>query len=72
MLTGVHFLLTYTCNFECDHCFLYCNPYSGGTFTIKQISQIINESTKIGTVEWIYYEGGEPMVLLRKKMQNYG
>lgn len=62
MLTGVHFLLTYTCNFECDHCFLYCSPYSGGTFTIEQISQIINESKKIGTVEWIYYEGGEPFL----------
>lgn len=26
MLTGVHLLLTYTCNFACDHCFLYCGP----------------------------------------------
>jgi MoaA/NifB/PqqE/SkfB family radical SAM enzyme len=62
MLDGIHILLTYTCNFECDHCFLYCSPYSGGTFTIKQISQILNESKKIGTVEWIYYEGGEPFL----------
>ncbi|MBW2412465.1 MAG: radical SAM protein [Deltaproteobacteria bacterium] len=62
MLDGIHFLLTYTCNFECDHCFLYCSPYSGGTFTIEQISQILDESKKIGTVEWIYYEGGEPFL----------
>lgn len=27
MLTGIHFILTYTCNFECDHCFLYCSPH---------------------------------------------
>jgi len=26
MIKEVHFLLTYTCNFECDHCFLYCGP----------------------------------------------
>ena len=30
MLTGIHFILTYTCNFECDHCFLYCSPKSKG------------------------------------------
>ena len=62
MLDGIHFLLTYTCNFECDHCFLYCSPYSEGTFTVKQISEILNESKKIGTVEWIYFEGGEPFL----------
>jgi hypothetical protein len=62
MLDGIHFLLTYTCNFECDHCFLYCGPYSAGTFTVKQISEILNESKKIGTVEWIYFEGGEPFL----------
>ena len=26
MLTGIHFLLTYTSLFECDHCFLHCGP----------------------------------------------
>ena len=62
MLDGIHFLLTYTCNFECDHCFLYCSPRSGGTFTVEQISEILNESKKISTVEWIYYEGGEPFL----------
>lgn len=62
MLDGIHFLLTYTCNFQCDHCFLYCSPYSGGTFTIEQVSQVLYESKKIGTVEWIYYEGGEPFL----------
>jgi MoaA/NifB/PqqE/SkfB family radical SAM enzyme len=29
-MNGIHFLLTYTCNFECDHCFLYCGPKSQG------------------------------------------
>ncbi len=62
ILDGIHFILTYTCNFRCDHCFLYCGPDSGGTFTIDQISQVLHESQKIGTVEWIYYEGGEPFL----------
>lgn len=62
MLDGIHFLLTYTCNFECDHCFLFCSPRSEGTFTVEQISQVLKESKKNSTVEWIYYEGGEPFL----------
>ncbi len=62
MLTGVHFLLTYTCNLECDHCFLYCSPWSRGTFTIGQVTRVLDEAVKIGTVEWIFFEGGEPLL----------
>lgn len=62
MLTGIHFLLTYKCNFECDHCFLYCGPHAEGTFTINQVDQVLEEAIRIGTVEWIYFEGGEPML----------
>ncbi len=59
MLTGIHFLLTYACTFECDHCFLYCSPEAKGTFTSKQIGIVLEEAAKIGTVESIYFEGGE-------------
>ncbi|MFX0046893.1 MAG: radical SAM protein [Candidatus Hermodarchaeota archaeon] len=62
MLTGIHFLLTYKCNFECDHCFLYCGPHSEGTFTLEQIRSVLDEAVKIGTIEWIYFEGGEPFL----------
>lgn len=62
MLTGIHFILTYACNFECDHCFLYSSPESKGTFTIDQVSKTLSEAKKIGTVEWIFYEGGEPFL----------
>ena len=61
-LKGIHFLLTYTCNYTCEHCFLYCSPNSKGTFTLDQIRSILLEATKIGTVEWIYFEGGEPFL----------
>jgi hypothetical protein len=60
MLTGIHFLLSYACNFECDHCFVFSGPAAEGTFTIRQIQAAIEEARKIGTVEWIYFEGGEP------------
>lgn len=60
MLSEIHFLLTYSCNFECDHCFLYCGPFAEGTFTIRQVDQVLQEAGKIGTVEAVYFEGGEP------------
>ena len=60
MLSGIHFLLSYTCNFECDHCFVFSGPSAEGTFTIRQIQSALDEARKIGTVEWIYFEGGEP------------
>jgi hypothetical protein len=62
MLTGIHFILTYACNFECDHCFLYSSPKSQGTFTISQVTKVLDEAGKIGTVKWIFYEGGEPFL----------
>jgi hypothetical protein len=62
MLTGLHFLLTYMCNSECDHCFIYCSPRAQGTFTLSQIKSVLNEAVRIGTIEWIYFEGGEPFL----------
>lgn len=62
MLTGIHFLLTYSCNFECDHCFVYSSPRAEGTFTLEKIRRVLDESVKMGTVEWVYFEGGEPFL----------
>jgi MoaA/NifB/PqqE/SkfB family radical SAM enzyme len=62
MLTGIHLLLTYMCNLKCDHCFVYSGPDARGTFTLKQIRTVLDEATKIGTIKWIYFEGGEPFL----------
>lgn len=62
MLTGVHFLLTYACIYECDHCFVYSSPEAPGTFTVDQIRNVMEESRKLGTVEWMFFEGGEPFL----------
>ncbi|MEE8640270.1 MAG: radical SAM protein, partial [bacterium] len=62
MLKGLHFLLTYACNFECDHCFLYCGSHAEGTFTLKQLRAALDEAQKLGTIGFIYYEGGEPFL----------
>jgi len=59
MLTGIHFILTYTCNFECDHCFLYCSPRSTGTFSLEQVKNVLSEIKKIKSIESVGFEGGE-------------
>jgi hypothetical protein len=41
---------------------LYCGPRAEGTFTIGQIEQVLEEAVKIGIIEWIYFEGGEPFL----------
>lgn len=62
MLTGIHFLLTYKCTLECEHCFVFSSPHAEGTMTLPQIRNVLDESQKIGSVEWIYFEGGEPFL----------
>ena len=47
MIDGIHFLLTYQCTYECDHCFLHCSPKAEGTFTISQVQQALKEIAKI-------------------------
>ncbi|HUW58361.1 MAG TPA: radical SAM protein [Planctomycetota bacterium] len=60
MLTAIHILLSYACNYECDHCFLYCGPHSKGTFTIGQVREVLRQAADVGTIDQIYFEGGEP------------
>lgn len=59
MITGIHFLLTYTCTYECDHCFLYCGPHSEGTFTGEQLARVFEEISRMPKVNSVYFEGGE-------------
>jgi len=59
-LTGLHLLLTYECTFECDHCFVWGGPEQGGTMTLGFIEEILRQAQQLGSIEWIYFEGGEP------------
>lgn len=61
-LEQIHFLLTYNCNYECDHCFLYCSPRAKGTFTLAQIRSVLIETNRIPSVDTVYFEGGEPFL----------
>ena len=61
-LSGLHLLLTYQCTLECDHCFVWGSPWQSGTMTLQKIEQILQQARDLGTVEWIYFEGGEPFL----------
>ena len=61
-LSGLHLLLTYQCNFECDHCFVWGSPWQSGTMTLRDVRRILRQAQDIDSVEWIYFEGGEPFL----------
>ena len=39
-LSGIHFLLSYCCTYECDHCFVWSSPKASGTMTLAQIKAL--------------------------------
>jgi hypothetical protein len=61
-LSGLHLLLTFQCNFECDHCFVWGSPWQSGTMTLEKILDILKQGQELGTIERIYFEGGEPFL----------
>jgi hypothetical protein len=61
-LTGIHFLLSYRCTDECDHCFVWGSPQARGTMTLAQIRQVLRQARDLGTVTMVYFEGGEPFL----------
>lgn len=61
-LTGLHLLLTYQCTLECDHCFVWSSPYAEGTMSLQQVREILRQGQELGTIETIYFEGGEPFL----------
>jgi MoaA/NifB/PqqE/SkfB family radical SAM enzyme len=61
-LGGVHFLLTYRCTQECDHCFAYASPSRDATFTGDRLTKVLDQCAALGSVEWIFFEGGEPFL----------
>ena len=62
IVTGLHLLWSYKCIYECDHCFAWGSPRQEGTFTLHQLDEIFEQAKELGTVEWVYFEGGEPFL----------
>jgi hypothetical protein len=61
-LSGLHLLVTYECNYECDHCFVWGGPAQSGTMTEETVEHILRQAGELDTIEWIYFEGGEPFL----------
>lgn len=61
-LTGLHILLTYQCTFECQHCFVWGSPQQKGVLNLTQIHAILEQAREVDSMEWIYFEGGEPFL----------
>lgn len=62
MLTGIHVLLSYTCLYQCEHCFLHCSPEASGTFSVRRLRKLLHQATEPGTVRTVCFEGGEPLL----------
>lgn len=58
-LTGVHFLISYGCSAECDHCFIWGTPRKHSGMTAEQVEAFLDEVTSLGTVTSVCAEGGE-------------
>jgi len=40
--------------------------------TFKQISELLSEAKKLGTVEWVWFEGGEPFLYYQIMLKGLG
>lgn len=58
-LSGVHFLITYGCSAECDHCFIWGSPGRRSAMTPDQIDDFLQQIAALRTVTGVCGEGGE-------------
>ncbi|MCA9726858.1 MAG: radical SAM protein [Candidatus Eisenbacteria bacterium] len=61
-LRGLHLLTTYRCTYQCDHCFVWGSPSQTGTMRWADIENILDQARQVPSIEWIYFEGGEPFL----------
>lgn len=61
-LSSVHILLTYKCDGECDHCFVWSGPQAPGTMSLRQVAEVVRQAAEVKSVSSLYFEGGEPFL----------
>jgi hypothetical protein len=61
-VSELHLLLSYTCTYECDHCFVHSSPEASGTMTLAQVCYAVTQAAEIDTITGIAFEGGEPLL----------
>lgn len=58
-LTGIHFLISYGCSAECDHCFLWGSPRRNAAMTPESLDAFLDAAVALETVTGVCAEGGE-------------
>ncbi len=61
-LNSLHVLLTYQCNYECDHCFVWGSPRQSGMFSLAQLEDVFRQALAVPTISEFYFEGGETFI----------
>ena len=61
-LSSLHILLTYQCNYECDHCFVWGSPSQSGVFTLSQLEEVFQQALLVPAIREFYFEGGETFI----------
>jgi hypothetical protein len=54
--------MTYKCALRCPHCFVFGSPRAKGTFDLAQIRSVLEQARQVESLQWIYFEGGEPFL----------
>ncbi|MCX6696769.1 MAG: radical SAM protein [Methanoregula sp.] len=62
MIEQIHILTTYMCTLTCEHCFVCSSPNAQGTISPSQVTALLDQTDALGTVDTIYFEGGEPFL----------
>jgi hypothetical protein len=58
-LSAIHFLISYGCSAECDHCFAWGTPRREAGITCEQVDEFLGQIVSLGTVRSVCGEGGE-------------
>jgi len=61
-LTGLHFLLTMRCVYECDHCFVFGGPRRSEVFTRAKLTDVLVQAKEVPSIDSIFFEGGESIL----------
>lgn len=61
-LNHIHLLITFRCDRECDHCFVWGSPGNKGVMSYESIEYILNQAKELGTIDEVSFEGGEPFL----------
>jgi hypothetical protein len=58
-LAAIHFLITYGCSAECDHCFIWGTPRRSAAMTADQVDVFLDQVRMVESIKGVCAEGGE-------------